>query len=160
MEQLPAVQCAEHLEQAGDLAAHDGLGPAATGAVQERAQVPMTRVLEHQAVEDPFVGSRQRELVEDLDRARVAVQQLAEVRLAQPAVDVPADLDAHHLRHDSRMSEPRREIDLAETADADQPFDAVLEAGFRARDDLGRHQQRQRPLRRDAGGAPAAGRGG
>ncbi len=74
VEQLPAVQLAEHLEQAGDFPAHDGLGPAAIGAVQERAQVPMARVLERQAVEDPCVGSRQRKLVEGLDRARVAVQ--------------------------------------------------------------------------------------
>ena len=54
----------------------------------------MPRVLERQAVEHPAVGAHQRERVEDADRARMAVEQLAEVGLAQPAVDARADLDA------------------------------------------------------------------
>ena len=63
-------------------------------ARQERAQVAVARVLERQAVEDAAVGAHQRKRVEDADRARMAVEQLAEVRLAQPAVDAAADLDA------------------------------------------------------------------
>ena len=93
MQQLAAVQLAEHLEDAGDLAPRRGsvhLRP----ALQVRAQVAVARVLERQVVEHLAVGAHQREAIEDADRARVAVQQQAEVGLAQPAVDARADLDA------------------------------------------------------------------
>ena len=42
-----------------------------------------------------------------------------------------ADLDAHDLRDDGRPAEPPREIDLAEPALAEQPFDAVRAAASR-----------------------------
>ena len=71
-----------------------GFGPALVAARQERAEIAVPRVLERQAVEHPPVVAHQRKGVEDADRARVAVEQLAEVGLAQPAVDAAADLDA------------------------------------------------------------------
>jgi hypothetical protein len=60
------------------------------------------------------------------------LEQLSEVRLAQPAVDARADLDADDARHGSRFPEPPREIDLPEPALAEQAIDAVLEATLRA----------------------------
>ena len=68
------------------------------------------------------------------------VEQLAEVGLAQPAVDARADLDAHGLGNDRRVSEPPCQVDLAESAFADQPFGAILKVGLRTFDDLARHQ--------------------
>jgi hypothetical protein len=64
------------------------------------------------------------------------VEQLAEIRFAHPAVDAVADLDTDGLGHGGRAPEPRGEIDLAEPALAEQPFDPVAQAGFRARDQL------------------------
>ena len=125
----------------GDLAPRAGFRPSLAGAGQERAQVAVARVLERQAVEDAVHRAHQRKRVEDANRARMSVEQLAEVRLAQPAVDARADLDADDLRDDRRAAEPRGEIDLTEAALAEQPFDAVLEPRFRAADDLARRQQ-------------------
>ena len=98
VEHLAAVQLAEHLEDARDLAPRRALGPALAGAVQERAEVAVARVLEGEAVEDAAVGAHEGKRVEDADRPRMAVEQLAEVRLAQPAVDALADLDADGRR--------------------------------------------------------------
>ena len=85
VQHLAAVQLAEHLQDARDLAPGRALGPALAGALQERAQVAVARVLEREAVEQPAVRAHEREGVEDADRARVPVEQLPEVRLAQPA---------------------------------------------------------------------------
>ena len=111
------------------------------GARQERAQIAVPRVLEREAVEHAAVGAHQRKRVEHANRARMRVEQLAEVRLAQPAVDAAADLDADRLRHHRRAADPPGEIDLAEAAFAEQPLDAVPQPGFRAGDDLRRRQQ-------------------
>ena len=97
---------------------------------------PWQRVLERQAVEQPPVGAHQREGVEDADRARMAVEQLAEVGLAQPPVDARADLDADDRRDHWRAAEPPGEIDLAEPAFAEQPLDAVFKLGFGTRDQI------------------------
>ena len=85
----------------------------------------MARVLEREAVEDLSVAAHQRKRVEDANRPRMPVEQLPEVRLAQPAVDPGAHLDAHDLRDDGRAAEPPGEVDLAESALAEQPFDLV-----------------------------------
>jgi hypothetical protein len=81
----------------------------------------------------------------------MGVQQLPEVRLAQPAVDVRADLDADGRRDDRRVSEAAREIDLAEPAFAEQPLDPVLEPRLRAGDDLRGIQQQARRVERGLG---------
>ena len=52
MQQLAAVELAEHLEDAGDLAPCGPLRPAAGVPPQVGAQVAEPRVLERQAVED------------------------------------------------------------------------------------------------------------
>ena len=101
VERLSAMQLAQHFEDAGDLAPRRGFGPALARAREERAQVAVAGVLEREAVEDPSVAAHQREGVEHADRARMSVQQLAEVGFAQPAVDAAADLDAHRLRDDA-----------------------------------------------------------
>ena len=75
-------------------------------APQERAQIPVPRVLERQAVEDRTPGRHQRKHVEHANRARVAVEQPSEVGLAQPSVDVAADLDADRLGNERRTAEP------------------------------------------------------
>ena len=80
MEQLAAVQLAEHFQDAGDLAAHRRFAPPAAVALQERAQVAVRRVLECQAIQGRLAGRDEREGVEHADRPRVIVEQLSEVR--------------------------------------------------------------------------------
>ena len=94
VQQLAAMQLAQHLEDAGDLAARCRFGPRCRPARRCALRSPWQRVLERQAVEHLAVGAHQREAIEDADRARMAVEQLAEVGLAQPAVLMRADLDA------------------------------------------------------------------
>jgi hypothetical protein len=71
------------------------------------------------------------ETIEDAKRPRLAPKKLGEVRLAKPARDAIADLDAH-LRGKSRRGRRCREVDLAETALADESIEAVRAPGFRA----------------------------
>ena len=80
------------------------------------------------------------------------VEQLAEVRLAQPAVDSRADLDAEDLGNVPRPPEPAGEIHLAEPALAEQALDCVLEGRFRAFDDVSCAEQLASGERRGAAG--------
>ena len=98
MEHLAAVELAEHFEDARDLAPGRLLGPALARMMQVRAEVAVPRVLERQAVQNLPVRAEQRKRVVDADRPRMPVEQLPEVRFAQPPVDPRADLDAHGLR--------------------------------------------------------------
>jgi hypothetical protein len=68
--------------------------PLLAGALQEPPEVALARILEREAVQNGAIGARQRKGVENADRPRMPVQQLSEVRLAQPSVDAFADLDA------------------------------------------------------------------
>ena len=157
MQQLAAMQLAEHLEDAGDLAAGGGFRPAAAGALKKRAEVAVRRVLEGEAVQDAMRARprpHQRKRVEDANRARVAVEQLAEVGFAQPAVDALADLDADRLRDRRRRGAARRQIDLAEAAFAEPALDSVVQAGLRADDGLRRRRADDR-LARSARGRPS-----
>ena len=106
-----------------------------------------------EAVQHAAVGAHQRKGVEDANRARVLIEQLADVGLAQPAVDAAADLDADRVRDDRRAADPPREVDLTEAAFAEQPLDAVAEAGLRAGDDFRRDEQKAAAI-----GAAAASR--
>src|SRR5688572_27671528 len=136
VQHLAPVQLSKHLEDAGDLAACRGFGPTLSGSRQECAEVTVARVLERQAVQHPPVGMHQRKAVEDTNRPRVAVEQLSEVRLAQPPADARAYFDADKLRDHQRSREPTGEVYLAESAFPEQPFDAIPEPGFRTGDDL------------------------
>ena len=98
MEQLPAMQLAEDLQDAGDFAPDRGFGESTLAPLQKGAEVAVRRVLERQGIEQRAGRGRaaeQRKAVVDPDRARMAVEQMTEVRLAHPAVDAGADLDAH-----------------------------------------------------------------
>jgi hypothetical protein len=88
----------------------------------------------------------------------MAIEQLAEVGLAQPAVDARTHLDADDLRDDRGAAEPRGEIDLTEAPFAEQTFDAVLQARLWTRDDAIRHQQLPRPVGLSAKGSDGTGR--
>ena len=132
MQHLPAMKLAEHLQDAGDLPACGSFVELASGAVQKSAQVAMPRVLEGQAVERSSIRLHDGKRVEDSERAGVVIEQLAEVGLAQPAVDAAADLDAKVLGYRVRAADASREIDLAETALAEQAIDAISEPGLRA----------------------------
>jgi hypothetical protein len=88
------------------------------------------------------------------------VQQLAEVGLAQPAVDPVADLDAHRVRHDRGAPDPAGEIDLAEAAFADQPFDPVAQPGLGADDDFSRGHEERARIHAVAGRSDGSGGGG
>ena len=56
VQHLAAMQFAEDLEKPGDLPAGGRFRPAATGAMQEGAQVAVRREFERQAVEDPPIA--------------------------------------------------------------------------------------------------------
>jgi hypothetical protein len=88
----------------------------------------------------------------------VSVEQLAEVGLAQPRVDVRADLDAEDLGDFRRGPEPPGEIDLAVASEAEQPLDAVARFGLRAEDDLTGRQRRVSLAETFAQGQAAVGR--
>ena len=167
MQQLPAVQLAQDLEEARDLAPDDGLRPALARALQEGAEVAVARVLQRQAVEDVPVPVQQREGVEDADGPHVAVQQLAEVGLAHPAVDALAGLDADRRRDAGQDPPAPRQVRLPETTLAQEASDPVAQARLRAADDLAVGQETMRRLERDGrgprprgGGRDAAERGG
>jgi hypothetical protein len=72
------------------------------------------------------------------------VEQLAEVRFAEPAVDARADLDAEDLWDVAGPSLPAGEIHLPEAAFAEQPIDGVGKARFRALHDLARAEEWER----------------
>ena len=145
MEELPAVQLAQHLQDARDLAAGHGLRPPRARAAQEGPQVTLARVLQDQAVEDAAVLD-EREGVEDADGARVAVQQLAELGLAHPAVHALADLDADGRRHTREGAQAAGQVDLAETTLAEELADAVAHPALRARDDVAGGEEVARQL--------------
>jgi hypothetical protein len=71
----------------------------------------------------------------------VPVEQLPEVRFAQPTVDVRADLDAERVGHRRRPPERAREEDLTEATGADEALDTVAETGLGAADDLSGDKQ-------------------
>src|SRR5690606_15648790 len=101
MEVLATMQFAEHLENAGHLAADGGLGPRIRVAREKRAQVAVRCVLERKAVEHRYrraAAARERECVEHANGAGMSVEQLPEVRFAKPSVDSGADLDADGFR--------------------------------------------------------------
>lgn len=82
VEELAAVQLAEHFEDARDLAPRGGFRPPLAVAVKERPEVSLTGVLEREAVQRVAVRARQRERVVDADRPWMSVEHLPEVRLA------------------------------------------------------------------------------
>ena len=57
----------------------------------------------------------------------MAVEQSSEVRLAQPAIDVSADLDADDVRNERGSPEPPRQVDLTEATLTEPLFDLVLD---------------------------------
>src|SRR5262249_41881291 len=136
-----AVELAQNLEDSCDLTPRPGLRPAAPAPLEERAEIARSRVFESQTVENPAVVTDEGEGVVDADRPGMPVQQLTEVRLAQPSVHSSARLGADRARHPPRWAEPRREEDLSESAFAEQAVDAVLNPGLGAHDDLRRRQQ-------------------
>ena len=58
------------------------------------------------------------------------VEQLAEIRFAQPAVLARAHFHAHHRRHDAGAADPPRQVGLPEAPLPDQPVDAILQVCF------------------------------
>src|SRR4029077_2898446 len=120
-----------------------------------RAEVAVAGVLEREAVQGTFVRTHAGEAVEHLNRPRVSVQQLAEVRLAKPRVDVGAGLDAENLGTPRRRAEAAGEVDLAVAPESDQPLDAVPGDRLRAQQDLAGRQQGSCDRSR---GSPRAGR--
>src|SRR5262249_47199861 len=63
-------------------------------------------------------------------------EDLPEIRLAEPAVDVLARFHRHDRRHRARPRDARREPGLAEATLAEKALDPVLQLRLRARDDL------------------------
>ena len=65
----------------------------------------MARVLDRQAIKRLPAGADERKRVEHPNRPRMLVEDLTEVRLAQPAIDARADLDADAVRHGARPAD-------------------------------------------------------
>ena len=141
VQQLPAMQLAEHLEDPGDLAAGPRLAPRAFGARQEAAEIAVGGVLEGQGVEHAAVASQHRETVEHLDRPGMLVEQLPEVRLPEPGVEPGTDLETDLGRHPGGATDSARQIDLAEAALANQTAYPVGMSGVRIGHDLVGRQQ-------------------
>src|SRR5262249_45159951 len=116
MEHLAAMEAPEHLQDAGDLASHGPFRPALACPFEERSQVAVFRPLEGEAVEVAAVLKHERKRVVDADRAGASLEDLTEVRLAQPAVDVLARLQRDDAWHVARARDPRREVGLSEAA--------------------------------------------
>ena len=79
----------------------------------------------------------------------MTIEELPEVRLAQPTVNAWTHLDADGLGNVRRISHALCQIRLAEPTLADQPFGAVLKVRLRAFDDLSGHEQWVRGQRRN-----------
>src|SRR4029453_18471680 len=115
----------------GDFPPRRGFRPSLACNRQEGTEVAMTSVFEREAIEDLLVRADQRKRIEDANRARRSAQQLTEKSLSQPAVDAGAHLDADDGRHGRRATQSPGEVDLPESALADQPFAPVHQPGFR-----------------------------
>src|SRR4029453_317012 len=102
----------------------------------ERAQVSMARVFESETVERVSRRADRGKRVEHADGARMFLEQWPEIRLAQPAVDARADLDADDPGNGSRFPEPPREIDLSKPTLPEQTIDAVLEPTLGAEEEV------------------------
>jgi hypothetical protein len=144
MEHLAAVQLPEDLQNARDLAPRDAFPPLLAGPLQEPPEVALARVFEREAVQNGAIRPQERERVEDADRPGMPVEQLPEVRLAQPSVDPLAGLDANDARNVPGSIEPGRQVGLPESALANQAIDAVMEPRLRADDHLRGHEQEPR----------------
>jgi hypothetical protein len=90
--------------------------------------------------------------------ARVIVEELPEVRLAQPPIHARARLDTHGCRHRRRASDPAGQIHLTEAAFAQHPIDAVLQTRFGTGDHVTATEQIRCAGHGDA--RPADGAGG
>src|SRR6266849_956356 len=129
MQRLPAMQRIECAEERRDLAADEALGLRAT-LLEPRAHVAMLGVFHHDAVAHA-VGVDFREPVEHAQRARLLLEQLGEVRLAQPRGETVADLDAN-LRRQPALRRGSRQLDLAESSLADEAVQPVGATALRA----------------------------
>ena len=136
VEQLASMELAEDFENPRDLAPRGPLGPSLPGALEIGPQVAVLRVLERETVEDAAVVSNQGKRVEDADRTFVPREELPEVGLLQPAVDVLARLDRDDGRDRQGARHPCGEVGLAEASLAEQAVDPILEPRLGARDDL------------------------
>src|SRR5262249_11372809 len=135
VEKLSAVELLEDREDAGDFAARHALRPSLAGrSREEAAEVAVPRVFEDEVVERTALRAGQREAVEEANRTRMVLEELPEVGLADPPVDVGADLDNDDGRHRPGPADPLREIGLAEPARAGEPADTVTQPHLGARD--------------------------
>ncbi|MEZ5286719.1 MAG: hypothetical protein R2712_18300 [Vicinamibacterales bacterium] len=141
MQQLAAVQLAQHLQHARDLASHPRLGPGPPGAGEVAAQVSVAGELEDEAVVDLALVTPEREPVVHLDRAAMALQQLSEVGLADPALDAAAHLDAHLAGQGAGRALDPRGVHLAEAALPHETPHPITAARVYAREHLSRRQQ-------------------
>jgi len=129
MQRVSPMQRVERTENRRDLASHEALGLRAFAA-EPRAEVAGFSVLQGQAVAR-LVTIDFDEAIEDAQRAWLVPKELGEVRLAKPPRDAVADLDAH-LRREPGRGRRCREVDLAETALADESIETIGATGFRA----------------------------
>src|SRR5438876_8718940 len=107
------MQRIERAEERGDLAPDEAFGLRAA-AREPCANVAVLRVFHHHAVAHP-IAIDLGEPIEHPQRARLLLEQLGEVGLAEPGGETMADLDAD-LRRQPAWRRGRREVHLAEPA--------------------------------------------
>ena len=124
--------------------------------VSTPSSLPERTALQEALIECAARGAASLPFLTDGDRARMPVQQLAEVRLAQPAIDMWADLDADACRHHGGTSKAVGEINLAEAALPEQAIDLVTQLSLRAEEYLVGCEQTGASLRRKRTGSCGA----
>ena len=134
MQHLASVQLGQHVEYSGDLSSDFAFRPSFLRLGEVDSEVAVNCVLESQAIKQLAIARDNWESVVYRDRPLMAVEQLAEVGLPEPAVDPGAGLDADDLWDEVRAAEPMREEDLAEPALSEQSLDSVLNPSLGAFD--------------------------
>src|SRR5437899_8287089 len=93
VERLSPMQRIEHRQDPGNLAANQALGLRPL-ALEPGAEIAVLRIFHDQAVPRACSVDDDKS-IEDAQRARLAVEELREVRLAQPRREAISDLDAN-----------------------------------------------------------------
>ena len=139
VERLSPMQHIEDRQDSRQLAADEALGLRSL-AREPRAEIAVFRILHDEAITRARTVDDD-EPVENSQRAGLAVQELGEVRLAQPRGEALGDLDAH-LRRESAPRRGRGKVHLPEAALAEQLVQVVRPVA------LGAIGGRQRAARR------------
>src|SRR5689334_568737 len=129
MESLAPMQCVERAQDGGDLASDEALRLCAFFA-QPYTKVAVDGVLDHHAVAGATVDDLHEPVVH-FQRALLAIEQVGEIRFAQPGGQALGDFDAN-LRRQSMLRSRYGEVDLTEATFANQSVQDIAAAALGA----------------------------